>query len=51
MWENFVELVGFQLEKIHTGVIAWLVDTRNTSVKADQRAMLLSRLAGRALKS
>ncbi|MFB6305722.1 MAG: hypothetical protein ABEH43_01800, partial [Flavobacteriales bacterium] len=29
--ENFVEIVGYQLERVHGGVLAWLLDTNSNS--------------------
>jgi len=31
--ESFVDIVGFQLEKVHTGVIAWFLDDRKSTLK------------------
>ncbi|PEA92454.1 hypothetical protein CON66_29705 [Bacillus cereus] len=33
MKPNFVDIVGYQFEKVHTGVIKWLLDSSNTKIK------------------
>jgi hypothetical protein len=43
MSQNFVDVVGFQLEKVHTGVIAWLLDSDNSVVPARDKILVLSR--------
>ncbi len=35
MSETFVDIIGFQLEKIHTGVIAWLLDCELSPLPLD----------------
>ena len=50
MAENFVDIVGYQLEKIHTGVIAWLLDSERSPLPAHEQAMLLGKLAPDLLK-
>ncbi len=42
---TFVDVVGFTLEKIHVGVVAWLLDTRQDVVSLEQRRQLLHRLS------
>jgi hypothetical protein len=46
MAESFVEIIGYNLERVHAGVLAWLLDTRNESVPLSDKLAALSRLAG-----
>lgn len=48
--DNFVDIVGYQLEKIHTGVIAWLLDSERSPLPSDEQAVLLGKLAPDLLK-
>ena len=50
MAENFVDIVGYQLEKIHTGVIAWLLDSERSPLPIDEQAVLVGKLAPNLLK-
>ncbi|MWC27651.1 PD-(D/E)XK nuclease family protein [Paenibacillus sp. MMS18-CY102] len=43
MNDNFVSIVGYQLEKVHTGVIRWLMDTLNTNVSMDTKYEIIRR--------
>lgn len=45
MAENFVNIVGYQLEKVHTGVIAWLLDSERSPLPTHEQAVLLGKLA------
>lgn len=44
MDSNFVNIVGYQFEKVHTGVIFWILDTKNTLVTINQKLEVLRRL-------
>lgn len=44
MNSNFVSIVGYQLEKVHTGVIRWLLDWKNQSVSFEQKYEILGRI-------
>src|SRR6266566_3826289 len=46
MTDNFVDIVGFQLEKVHTGVIAWLLDSAAKTLPARERSVVLCALSG-----
>ena len=50
MAENFVDIVGYQLEKIHTGVIAWLLDSERSPLPVHEQAVLVRKLAPDLLK-
>ena len=50
MAENFVDIVGYQLEKIHTGVIAWLLDSERSPLPVHEQAVLVGKLAPDLLK-
>lgn len=45
MTDNFVDIVGYQLEKVHTGVISWLLDSHHPPLPTSDRLLLLQRLA------
>ena len=45
MPENFVDIVGYQLEKVHMGVIAWLLDSERSPLPVREQAVLLGKLA------
>jgi len=51
MFDNFVDIVGFQLEKVHTGVISWLLDSRNPTVPESDRISLLSKLLSNGMQN
>ena len=42
--DNFVDIVGYQLEKVHTGVISWLLDSKNTKVPFEDKIKILKKL-------
>ncbi|KOP81265.1 PD-(D/E)XK nuclease family protein [Cytobacillus solani] len=44
MNNNFVSLIGYQLEKIHTGVIRWMLDSKNTNVSVETKYKILRRM-------
>lgn len=44
MSNNFVDIVGYQLERVHTGVIAWMLDWSNPNVTPQQKYGILSRI-------
>jgi len=44
MSENFVDVVGYQLEKIHTGVIAWLLDSGRSPLPIRDQAQIAREL-------
>ena len=50
MAESFVDIVGYQLEKIHTGVIAWLLDSERSPLPVHEQAVLVRKLAPDLLK-
>jgi hypothetical protein len=41
---NFVSIVGYQFERVHTGVICWIFDSNNTLVSLDHKYEALRRL-------
>ncbi|MGP8284773.1 MAG: PD-(D/E)XK nuclease family protein [Desulfomonilaceae bacterium] len=45
MLDNFVDIVGYQLEKVHTGVIAWLLDDERSPLPLIERVQLVQKLA------
>ena len=44
MAENFVDIVGYQLEKIHTGVIAWLLDSERSPLPLLEQNAVIAKL-------
>ncbi len=42
--DNFVEIVGYQLEKIHTGVIAWLLDSDRSPLPLSEQSAIIDKL-------
>lgn len=44
MINNFVSIVGYQFERVHTGVISWLLDTKNTTVSLDIKYEIICRI-------
>ena len=44
MNSNFVSIVGYQFERVHTGVISWLLDTKNTVVSMDKKYEMICRI-------
>ena len=45
MAENFIDIVGYQLEKIHTGVIAWLLDSERSPLPLLEQTAVIAKLA------
>ncbi|WP_191559398.1 PD-(D/E)XK nuclease family protein [Metabacillus idriensis] len=41
---NFVNIVGYQFERVHTGVIKWILDTRNQFVPLTEKYKVIKRL-------
>jgi len=42
---NFVDIVGYQFEKVHTGVLAWLLDSRRSPLPLDEQIVVVRNLA------
>ena len=47
---NFVDIIGYQLEKIHTGVIAWLLSGEDSPLSLREQAAVIGRLAPEILR-
>ena len=45
MAENFVDIVGYQLEKIHTGMIAWLLDSERSPLPLAEQTEVIAKFA------
>lgn len=45
MAETFVDIVGYQLEKIHTGMIAWLLDSERSPLPLVEQTEVIAELA------
>ena len=45
MGENFVDIIGYQLEKIHTGIIAWLLDSERSPLPLVEQTETIAKLA------
>ena len=45
MGENFVDIIGYQLEKIHTGMIAWLLDSGRSPLPLVEQIEVIAELA------
>lgn len=41
---NFVSIVGYQFERVHTGVISWLLNTKNSTVPLDIKYEIICRI-------
>ncbi|HHU83516.1 MAG TPA: hypothetical protein GXZ26_10995 [Firmicutes bacterium] len=41
---NFLEIIGYQYEFVHTGMIKWLLDSRNAHVNEETRYNVLKTL-------
>ena len=46
---NFADIVGYRLEKIHTGMIAWLLG-QESPLPQDEKTAILGRLAPELLR-
>ncbi|AZR71960.1 hypothetical protein BBF96_00195 [Anoxybacter fermentans] len=44
MDRNFVNIIGYQFEKVHTGVLRWLLDSKNRVVSIEQKYEILKRI-------
>jgi hypothetical protein len=44
MSNNFVSVIGYQLEKIHTGVIRWILESKNINVPIETKYEILRRI-------
>lgn len=43
MPRSFVDIIGFQFERVHVGMIAWLLDDRGSPLSLSERAKIVSR--------
>ncbi len=43
--DSFVDIVGYQLEKIHTGMIAWLLDSERSPLTLSEQTAVIAKLA------
>lgn len=50
MAENFVDVVGYQLEKLHIGVLAWLLDSERSPLPLPEQATVMGKLAPELFK-
>ncbi|MBP1153964.1 MULTISPECIES: PD-(D/E)XK nuclease family protein [unclassified Paenibacillus] len=41
---NFVSIIGYQFERVHTGVISWILETKNVLVTMDRKYEVLRRI-------
>lgn len=41
---NFVDIVGYQFEKVHTGAIKWLLDSSNELIDHNEKSNVLRNL-------
>lgn len=41
---NFVEIVGYQFERVHTGVVKWILDSDSPSVPMHEKFKVLERI-------
>ena len=46
MTNNFIEIIGFQEEKVHTGILAWLLNSENPEIPISAQAEFLGKLFG-----
>jgi len=44
MKENFVDIVGYQLEKVHTGTLAWLLDSDRSPLPIEEQVSIVQEL-------
>ncbi|HFU7058088.1 TPA: PD-(D/E)XK nuclease family protein [Bacillus cereus] len=44
MNSNFVDIVGYQFEKVHTGTITWLLDSNSTSISQDEKYKIFCKI-------
>ncbi|MGR5913206.1 PD-(D/E)XK nuclease family protein [Bacillus cereus] len=44
MRSNFVDIVGYQFEKVHTGAIKWLLDSSNELIDHNEKSNVLRNL-------
>lgn len=49
--DNFVNIVGYQLERVHDGIIKWLLDWSNESIDNDLKHEIIKRIFSKAGKS
>ncbi|WP_185970914.1 hypothetical protein [Alkalicoccobacillus porphyridii] len=41
---NYVNVIGYQFERVHTGIIMWILDTKNSSVSNQTKLLILKRM-------
>lgn len=44
MNSNFVDIVGYQFEKVHTGTITWLLDSSSTSIPQNEKYKVIRKI-------
>ena len=42
--DNFIDIIGYQLEKVHTGMIAWLLDSERSPLRPCEQTAVLEKL-------
>jgi len=47
MSSNFVDIVGFQLEKVHTGMIQWMLEADPKIVSDADKCKIMNELTGK----
>ena len=43
MKKNYVDVIGYQFEKVHTGIIAWLMNSANSPISLEEQAKIVGR--------
>jgi len=41
---NLIEIIGYQIEKVHSGMLAWLVNSKNTQIPIEKKVDLINKI-------
>ncbi len=46
---NLIEIIGYQIEKVHSGVLAWLVNSKNTQIPIEKKVDLINKISSKKI--
>jgi len=46
---NLIEIIGYQIEKVHSGMLAWLVNSKNTQIPIEKKVDLINKISSKKI--
>ncbi|RLD09603.1 hypothetical protein DRI50_11985 [candidate division KSB1 bacterium] len=48
---NLIEIIGYQIEKVHSGILAWLINSKNTQIPIEKKVDLINKISSKKIDS